>query len=317
MARFVARRVTVWGLSLLGASLLIFVMMSSLGGDAASVLLGDQATPEAIAELRREMGLDRPLPERYASWIVGLASGNSGVSHVTGQNIGAAIGDRLAVTIPLAILSLMTALAIGLPLGLYAAINRTSIRGLAASLASQVGMSLPGFWVALLLSTLVGLHLGWLPTGGFIAIEDDIIGFVRSMILPTFTLGAITGAYLARYFRSAILEVMSTDYIRSARAKGMSRRQALWRHGLRNAAVPLITVIGVEFAVLLGGSVVIESVFSLPGMGQLVLRSILNRDLEMIQSAVLVLTALTLLVNFAVDLLYGFIDPRIRMATAQ
>lgn len=314
MARFVARRLAIWTMSLVGASILIFAMMNSLGGDAASVMLGEQATPESVAALRHELGLDRPFWVRYAKWVDGMVSGHSGISPVTKQDIGAAIGQRMSVTVPLAVISLIISLALGIPLGLYAAIHRTSVGGLVASIISQVGMSVPGFWVALLLSTIVGLRLGWLPTGGFVPWGESPVGFVRSMILPTATLGLIHGAYFARYFRSAVVGVMSMDFIRTARATGMSKQEALYRHGIRSAAVPLITVIGVEFAVLLGGSVVIESIFSLPGVGQLVLKSILNRDLEMIQSAILVLAALTLLINFTVDMLYGVIDPRIRSA---
>jgi peptide/nickel transport system permease protein len=312
MPRYVAQRLSIWGLTLLGASVLIFLMMSSLGGDAASVLLGDQATPEAIAALRQQMGLDRPVWIRYGEWLTGLATGDSGVSAVTQQDIAQAIWQRMSVTVPLAVGSLILSLLIGIPLGLYAALHRSSKRGLAASMASQFGMAMPAFFGALILSTIVGLYLGWLPTGGYVSWSADPIGFTRSMILPTLTLGLITGAYFARYFRSAVVDVSSMDFMRTARAKGLSERQALYRHGLRNAALPLITIVGVEFAVLLGGSVVIENVYSLPGVGQLIVDSIFNRDVEMIQSAVLVLTALTLAVNFTVDMLYGVIDPRTR-----
>jgi len=317
MAGFIAKRLAIWTVSLFGASILIFGLMSSLGGDAASVLAGDQATPQVLTELRHELGLDRPVWVRYTEWMGGMIGGDVGISPVTMQNISEAITRRMGITIPLAMASLIVSLLIGVPLGLYAAIHRKSIRGLVASVASQIGMAVPTFWSALLLATIVGLKLGWLPVGGVIAWSDDPVGFVRSMILPTLALGLVGAATFARYVRSAFIEVMAMDFIRTARAKGLSPRAALYRHGLRNIAVPLITVIGVQFAVLLGGAVVIESVFFLPGVGSLVLESINARDTEMVQSTIMVLTFITLLVNFVVDVLYGWIDPRIRTTAAQ
>ena len=312
MARFFLARFAIFLGSLTAASILIFLLMDALGGDAAEILLGEDATPELLAALRAEMGLDRPAAIRYLEWVRGLVTFNLGDSFITKYDIGKELTRRLALTVPLAFVALIASALIGLPLGLIAAVKRHSFIGHVVHVISQVGIAIPTFWSGILLSLLFAVYLKVLPTGGYTRPSEDLGDAIRSLILPAAALTLVGSAVLARYARAAILDVMSEDYIRTARNLGLSQWQAILRHGIRNASIPLVTVLGLQFADLIGGAVVIESVFFLPGVGRLVIEAVSARDAIVVQSTVMVLTAFVLVLNFLTDFAYGIIDPRIR-----
>jgi peptide/nickel transport system permease protein len=312
MLRFLATRTGIFVGSLFGASLLIFFLMNALGGDAATVMLGQDASPEALAALRSELGLDQPLAFRYLHWVSGLLTFNFGRSYVARYDIGTEMLRRLELTVPLAVAALFVSTLIGLPLGLVAAVKRGSLVGKLLHGFSQIGITIPTFWSGIILSLIFAVYLGWLPPGGFIRPSQNFVGMLRSLILPTTALVLVESAILARYARAAILDVLSEDYMRTARSLGLGRWRAVFRHGLRNASIPLVTVIGLQFGHLIGGAVVIESVFYLPGIGRLVVDAVAGRDSLVVQSTVMVLTAFVLTLNFLTDVAYGLIDPRIR-----
>jgi peptide/nickel transport system permease protein len=307
------RRLGIFLLSLLVASILVFVVLSVLPGDPAQAILGTQATPEALARLRTELGLDAPAWLRYLRWVAGLLHGDLGRSPVSGISINSEIGGRVVVSVPLALLAMCFALLIAVPLGMLAAIHHQKITDTLISAASQLGFSLPAFWAGILLITLFAVKLRWLPAGGFVRWEENPLGAFRSLLLPAFALAVVQGAILTRYVRSAVLDVMGEDYIRTAMAKGLTRTQALVRHGLRNAAIPVVTVLGLQLTFLLAGAIVIENVFYLPGLGRMLFQAIGNRDLTLVQSTVMVITSAVLLVNFVVEVSYGWIDPRVKV----
>ncbi len=313
MVTFVVRRLGILLLSLLVASILVFVVLSVLPGDLARAILGTQATPEALARLRTDLGLDAPAWLRYLRWVAGLLHGDLGRSPLSGISVSSEIGGRAVVSVPLALLAMSFALLIAVPLGMLAAIHHQKIADTLISAASQLGFSLPAFWAGILLITLFSVKLRWLPAGGFVRWEEDPLAALRSLLLPAFALAVVQGAILTRYVRSAVLDVMGEDYIRTAMAKGLTRTQALVRHGLRNAAIPVVTVLGLQLTFLLAGAIVIENVFYLPGVGRMLFQAIGNRDLTLVQSTVMVITSAVLLVNFVVELSYGWIDPRVKV----
>ncbi len=313
-AVYVLRRAAILALSLLVASVLVFAVTSVLPGDPARVILGDQATEESLERLREELGLNRPVWERYADWAAGMATGDFGTSHISRAPVGPMIAQRLQVTIPLAAVAMILALAVAAPLGIYAAARHGRAADPLISAASQVGIAVPSFWTGILLVTLFAVRLRWLPAGGFTPITDGFVPWLRSIALPAVSLAFVQGAILTRYIRSAVLEVMREDFVRTARAKGLTRTQALRRHGLRNAAIPVVTLLGLQFAFLFAGTVVIENVFVLPGLGRMILQAVNGRDLVLVQGTVMVLTSAILIVNFVVDLTYRLIDPRLRAA---
>ena len=317
MARYFLVRLGIFVGSLLGASVLIFGLMDALGGDAAEVLLGEDATTEALAALRTELGLDRPAPVRYFEWVWGLLTFDLGQSYITKYDIGKELSRRLVLTVPLAFVSLIASALIGLPLGLIAAVKRHSFIGKFVHGFSQVGITIPTFWSGILLSLVFALYLDLLPTGGYTRPSVNLGGAIRSLILPATALALVGSAVLARYARAAILDVLSEDYMRTARSLGLSQWRAVFRHGLRNASIPLITVLGLQFGHLIGGAVVIESVFFLPGVGRLVVDAVAARDGVVVQSTVMVLTSLVLGLNFLTDFAYGLIDPRIRAGASE
>ena len=308
------RRLGILGLSLLVASALVFVFLRVLPGDPAEVILGTRATPVAVAQLRHTLGLDAPLWLQYLRWAGGAVHGDFGVSYVSSASVGQQIAQRLQVSAPLAVMGMVLSLLIALPLGITAATHHRRAADVIVSAFSQVGIAVPAFWAGFLLITLLAVKLGWFPAGGF-GDWSDPVGALRSLLLPAISLALVQGAILARYVRSAVLEVMREDFIRTARAKGMTRGQALWRHGLRNAAVPLVTVLGLQWSYLLVGAIVVENVFYLPGLGRLLLQALGNRDLLVVQGIVTVLTAAVLLVNFATDISYRALDPRLQAAS--
>lgn len=295
--------VTIWI-----ASLLIFLLIRVIPGDPAAIALGITATPEAIAQLQTQLGTDRPLVAQYLSWIAGMVTGDFGTSLSSGQDISPLILDRLQVSLILVGCSIVLSLLIAIPLGVLAARRG----GTVISTASQIGIAIPSFLAGILLVSVFAVGLGWLPANGWIPPDQDVGGFLQRLILPVLALTAVQASILTRYVRSAVVDVMGEDFMRTARSKGMSLGRALRVHGLRNAALPVLTVTGVQLTSLVIGAVVIERVFVLPGIGSMLLESVSNRDLTAVQSIVMVLVVFTLVVNMVVDLLYQIIDPRIR-----
>lgn len=312
MALRLIRRAALFLLTLLVASVVVFALLAILPGDVARTMLGVQATPQAVAALRRELGLDRPLPVRYLEWVGGLLRGDLGTSYVTHQPIGGEVFDHLQVSLILIISGMIIAVCVALPVGVFAAHWQGRIAGAALSALSQLAVAVPGFLAGLLLVILFAVTLHWLPASGWVAPIEGIGGFLRHLLMPALSLGLIQGAILSRYVRSAVLDIMREDFMRTARSKGMTPFRALVRHGLRNALIPVLTVTGIELAALLVGAIVIESVFVVPGIGSLLVQAVQNRDLVEIQAIVMVIVALVLVINLLVDLLYAVIDPRLR-----
>lgn len=311
MLRYFFRRILSLGLSLLVASAVIFSVVELVPGDPASFMLGTGAQPETIAALREQMGLDQPLPLRYASWLGALLQGDFGQSFTYKAPIAELLGDRLQVSLALAILALSLAVFIALPVGIYAAARRGRAGDAAVMGGTQLGIALPNFWFAMLLVLLFAVRLQWLPAGGFPGWSDPLAG-LKALILPAVALALPQAAILARVLRSALIETQGQDYIRTARAKGLSAAQVLRRHALRNALIPVLTIMGMQFSFLLAGAIIIENVFYLPGLGRLIFQAINQRDLIVVQSAVLVLVAAVIIVTFIVDLAYALVDPRLR-----
>jgi peptide/nickel transport system permease protein len=303
--------------ALLAASVLIFVVLDVLPGNAAEVMLGESATPEAVQALSHKLGLDRPAPLRYASWVRGVLAGDLGNSVAYDTPIAELLGERLAVTVPLAVLAMALTTVLALVAGLYAAARHNRIGDVGVMAASQLGIAIPNFWFAILLILLFSVQLEWFAAGGFSGWTEESGGGLweglRSLLLPAVALAVVQAAILARITRSALLDVLREDFVRTARAKGLSQRAVLWRHVLRNAAVPVLTVMGLQFANLLTGTVVIENVFALPGLGRLVFQAIANRDLLVVQNIVLLLAAMVIVINFCVDIAVAWIDPRLKL----
>ncbi len=301
-----------FALSLLVASMVVFWVLSVLPGDPATRILGVQATPEKVAALRHDLGLDRSLVSQYGDWVSGAVRGDFGQSYVSGSDVAPQITDRLRITLPLAVLGMLLASVVALPAGVFAASRHRTAGDVFVSVLSQIGISIPAFWAGLLLTTYLAVRWGLFPAGGFPGWSESAWGSLKSLILPAVSLALVQGAILTRYVRSAVLEVMREDFVRTARAKGLTRRVALRRHGLRNAAIPVVTILGLQLAALLAGTVVIENVFVLPGLGRLLVQAIGRRDLLVVQGVTLVITATILAVNLGVDLLYNLLDPRLR-----
>ena len=305
-------RTGVFLVSLAVSSVLVFAFMAVLPGDPARVALGVNASDEAVAELRRQFGLDRPLPTQYFDWLGGLVHGDLGTSYISKVAIAPQVFDRLQVTLWLVVAGMIIALAVAVPAGTVMAARHRKVSGFALSALSQLGVAVPAFLAGILLIVVFAVKLGWLPANGWTPPAQDPGMFLKQLILPALALGLVQGAVLTRYVRSAVLDVLREDYLRTARAKGLRPFQALWRHGLRNAAVPVVTVLGLQLATLLIGAVVVERVFVIPGLGSLLLDGVSNRDLLLVQDVVMVLVVAVLLVNFVVDLLYVALDPRLR-----
>jgi peptide/nickel transport system permease protein len=304
------------------ASLVVFVVLDILPGNAAEVMLGESATPEARAALVARLGLDRPASLRYADWLRGIATGELGDSVSYSTPVADLIRERLAVTAPLAVLAMLMASALALTLGVYAAARHRGLGDVGVMAASQLGIAVPNFWFAILLILVFSVKLQWFSAGGFPGWSADGGGgggigqALKALLLPALALAVVQAAILARITRSAVLDAMREDYVRSARAKGLNRRQVLWRHVLRNAFVPIATVMGLQFANLLTGTVVIENVFALPGIGRLVFQAIANRDLIVVRNVVMLLAAAVIVINLLVDLATVVIDPRLKARTA-
>ncbi len=312
MIAFLLRRSATFVATLLAASLIVFVVLEILPGDPAQIIMGMEAPPDAVEALRKKLGLDSPPVERYFEWLWGLLHGRMGLSFTYQVPVEEIIGQRLQVTVPLALMAIVLAIVIAIPLGVFAAAHHNRPGDYGMMLFSQIGIAVPSFWLAILLTLVFAVKLGWLPSGGFPGWSAGFWPAFKSLLLPAFALGMIQAAILARITRSAVLDVFREDFVRTARAKGLSQRATLWRHVLRNAFLPVITILGLELASLLVGTIVVEQVFFLPGIGRLVFQSVSQRDLIVVKNVVLLLAALVILVNFVVDLLYMVIDPRLR-----
>ena len=292
--------------------MLIFLVTAALPGDVAQVLLGLDATPEAVARLRHQLGLDRPLPIQYLSWIGGIFTGNFGVSHLSGDPVLALMAPRLVVTLWLVLFGVIGSLLIALPAGMLAALKRRHWQGFTINALAQVGMAIPVFWGGILLVLLFAVKLRWLPANGYVPLREDAGQWASHLVLPAVTLSLVQGAVLIRYVRSAFVEVLNEDYYRTARAIGWTPTAALARHGTRNAAISLVTVLGLQLSTVLVGAIVVEQVFTLPGLGSLLLTAVAQRDLLVVQGTVMFLVLAVLVINAAVDVSYLLIDPRQR-----
>lgn len=314
MLRQVTARLGIFALSLAVASALIFVITQALPGDIAQVMLGEGATPEQLAVKRAELGTDRPLAEQYATWVGGMLSGDFGRSWLSGLPVTVLVGPRAGVTAWLVGLGLTFALVIALPLGAVAALKRRSWPGFLTSAAAQVGMAIPAFWAGIMLVLVFAVTLRWLPANGYVPLTRDPVEWARHLLLPVVALGLVQAAVLVRYVRSAFLEVLGEDYYRTARAVGWTKGRALARHGVRNAALSLVTVLGLQLASVIVGAIVVERVFVLPGLGSLLLETVSQQDLVVVRGVTMLLVLSVLVINAAVDISYVFIDPRLRTA---
>ncbi|WP_371038205.1 ABC transporter permease [Rhodosalinus sp. FB01] len=312
MLRYTLRRLVSLLVSLVVASLVIFVVVEVAPGDPASFMLGINAAPETVAALRAELGLDQPKWQRYLGWVGGMLTGDFGTSYTYRAPVGEMIADRLWVSLPLALYALALSTLIAFPAGIYAAARRGRPGDLAVMGLTQLGVAVPNFWFAMMLVLLFAITLGWVGAGGFPGWEAGVWAGMKALTLPAISLALPQAAILTRVMRSSLLDILGEDFIRTARAKGLSRGQALWRHGLRNALIPVLTILGLQFAFLLAGGIIIEQVFYLPGLGRLIFQAISARDLIVVESVVLLLVFAVILVNLLVDLAYAAVDPRLR-----
>lgn len=316
LALRVARRLGIFLVSLLGASLLVFLITQALPGDVAQVLLGTEATPAAVDALRAQLGLDRPLPVQYLDWLGGLLQGDLGTSHLNRRQVADLLAPRMAVTFWLVLFSLLGSILIAVPAGMLAALKRRSWPGFTISAAAQLGMAIPAFWGGILLVWVFAVNLHWLPANGYVPLTRDPANWASHLVLPVLTLAGVQAAVLTRFVRSAFIEVLSQDYYRTARAIGWTPLRGLLRHGLRNAATSLVTVVGLQLASVLVGAIVVESVFTLPGLGSMLLTAVERRDLVVVQGTVMFLVLAVLLISTLVDFSYLIIDPRQRTRQA-
>jgi peptide/nickel transport system permease protein len=312
MSLFVLRKIVILAMTLAAASLLIFLVLDVLPGNAAQVMLGADASQEAVAALTHKLGLDRGPLERFALWLYGMSRGDFGVSLAYGTPILDLVRDRLSVTVPLALMAMVLTVSLALMLGIFAAARHNQPADFMISVISQLGIAVPNFWCAILLILVFSLNLRWFPAGGFPNWGAGLWPALQALVLPSIALALGQAAILTRVTRSALLDVLGEDFIRTARAKGLSQNAVMWRHALRNALIPIVTLMGLQFTNLVAGTVVIENVFYLPGLGRLVFQSIANRDLTVVRTVVMLLVAFVVIVNFLIDILYGIIDPRLR-----
>ena len=312
MLRYSLKRLFSLGISLVVASLVIFVVIEIAPGDPAGFMLGLNAQPDTVAALRAELGLDVPKTQRYLDWVGGMLTGDFGISYTYRVPVGKMIADRMWVSLPLALLALTLSTLIAIPVGLYAANRRGEGGDIAVMGLTQLGIAVPNFWFAMILVVIFAINLRWFSAGGFPGWDAGLFTGLKAWTLPAVALALPQAAILSRVMRSALIDILSEDFIRTARAKGLSRRQTLWRHALRNAMIPVLTIMGLQFSFLLAGAIIIEQVFFLPGLGRLVFQSISQRDLIVVESVVMLLVFAVIVVNFAVDLAYAAVDPRLR-----
>jgi peptide/nickel transport system permease protein len=314
IVRFLVRRLLYTLVVLFGVLILVFALVHLVPGDPVRIALGTRYTPEAYEALRSASGLDRPLIEQFFGYIGSALTGDLGVSFRNGDPVTVTLLERLPATVSLAVVGIVIALVIAIPAGIYSALHEGKLSDGIVRVTSQFGVSIPDFWMGILLIALFSTTLGWLPTSGYRPLLGDPLGWLQHIILPALTVGVVAGAIMTRYIRSAVLEVASTGYVRTARSKGLAPRVVTERHIVRNALVPVLTITGIQLATILGGVIVVEVVFAWPGLGRLVYNAVAARDYPVIQGAVLLIAALFLLINLIVDALYAVVDPRIRLS---
>jgi len=312
MLSFIFKRFISLSLSLVAASLVIFLVIEVVPGDPASFMMGLNAAPEAVDALREQLGLNLPLFVRYFNWIFGMAHGDFGISYTYKVPVAGLIADRSWISLPLALYALALSTLIAFPVGVLAASKRNSAADVSIMGATQLGIAVPNFWFAMLLVMVFSISLRWFSAGGFPGWDQGFFAGMKALTLPAIALALPQASILARVMRSSLLDTLHEDYIRTARAKGLSRRQTLWRHALRNALIPVLTIIGLQFSFLLAGAIIIENVFFLPGLGRLVFQGITQRDLIVVKSVVMLLVFAVIVVTFVVDIAYVIADPRLR-----
>ena len=312
MSLFLFKRLITLIATLVGTSLVVFAVLEILPGNAAQIIMGPDASPEAVVALAHKLGLDRPAGVRYWDWITGMLHGDLGLSYAYSTPVGELVLERLALTVPLAVLAMFFTTVLALLAGIYAASRHNKLGDVGIMGLTQVGIAIPNFWFAILLILLFSVKLAWFSAGGFPGWSEGVLEGLKSLLLPALSLAVVQSAILARITRSSVLEVLREDFVRTARAKGVSQRGTLWGHVLRNALIPVVTVMGLQFSELLAGTIVVESVFYLPGLGRLIFQSIANRDLIVVRNCVMLLAAMVVMVNFVVDVLYAVIDPRVK-----
>jgi len=312
MAQQVARRIGGFLAALLLASLVIFTAVEVLPGDSAQMILGTETRTDTLAALRHEMGLDQPVTQRYADWVAGFVQGDLGTSRTYSLSVSTLVAERLVVSVPLALAALAFAVGTGLSLGIFAALRRNSLIDHALMGLTQIGIAVPNFWFAMVLVLVFAVNLRIFPAGGFPGWAQGGFAAMSSLVLPTVALALPQAAILARIVRASLIETLHEDYMRTARAKGLSHGQAIRRHALRNAMIPVLTIMGLQLAFLLAGAIIIENVFALPGLGRLIFQAIQQRDRVVVMSIVLLLVGTIMLINLALELIYLAVDPRLR-----
>lgn len=314
VVRFLARRIAYSLVVLVGVLIVVFALVQLVPGDPVRIALGTRYTPEAYQALRAASGLDRPIITQFFSYVGSAFTGDLGVSFRNGDPVVQILLDRLPATVSLAVFGIVIALLIALPAGIWSALHEGKFSDAIVRITSQFGVSIPDFWMGILLIALFATTLGWLPTSGYRPLFEDPGGWLRHLVLPGLVVGLVAAAILTRYVRSAVLEVAAMGYVRTARSKGLSPKVVTFRHTVRNALVPILTITGIQLATILGGVIVVEVVFAWPGLGRLVYNSVAARDYPVIQGAVLLMAVLFLVINLVVDLLYAVVDPRIRLS---
>jgi peptide/nickel transport system permease protein len=312
MTQYIIRRLIQALFIIWGCATLVFFMLRMIPGDPVVQMLGPEYTPEAAAALRTKLGLDQPLLVQYMRWMGNVLRGDLGGSIASGETVAEAIASGLPKTLSLAMLSFIIALSIALPAGIIAALKRNSAFDYIASVVAFVGVSMPSFWFGIILILIFAVHLQWLPAIGYSELtEDGFWPWLQRLILPSLAIGAAYSAILMRFVRAGLLEVLGSDYVRTARAKGVRERAVVLRHALRNALIPIVTVIGIQLALLLSGTVVVETVFSIRGIGRILVGAIFDRDYPIVQGVILLIAVICVLANLIVDIVYTFLDPRI------
>jgi peptide/nickel transport system permease protein len=313
---FVVRRAFVSAVTLVLISLVVFTGVRLIPGDPARVMAGTDADPAGLEDIRAKYGLTDPIPVQYVRWAALALRGDLGESIRTRQSVAWIVATKLPITIELAVISIVVALALAIPSGVVAAVRRNTVWDVLASGLSLCGVSVPNFWLGIMLILLVSVRLGWLPASGFVPIADDPLGNVKRMLMPALVLGAGLAAVLMRQTRTAMIEVLSADYIRTARSKGLAGPAVVLRHALRNGLIPVVTILGLQMGALMGGAVVTEQIFVIPGFGRLIVEAVFTRDYPIVQGVVLISASSYVLLNLAVDLSYSFLNPRIRIQGA-
>lgn len=312
MLAFALRRLIGLVATLAATAVVVFVVLEILPGDPAAVMMGVNATPDTIAAVRAEYGLDQPAPVRFVQWIAALATGDLGNSYTYKVPISGLIAERAQVTLPLALMAVVFASGIGIPLGMLAAARANTRTDSAIMILSQIGLAVPNFWFGIMMVLTFAVTLGWFPSGGFPGWSAGLYTGLKSLLLPAVALALPQSAIIARLTRSSVLEALQEDFVRTARAKGLTWRQTMTRHVFRNAMTPVVTILGLQFSVLVAGAIIIENVFSLPGLGRLMFQSIAQHDIIVVKDLVVLFAGLVVAMNFLVDIAYGWIDPRLR-----